>query len=216
MLSRTAADGRSRSVEENDPSGLSTDPKASRREPPIAERVPPPSLRLSDARTPGRGLRGGWSATRPTSRRCFDKLRRPHPQGCPARRPAGPIADESRAGHQPQDRQGALALFERGALSFCASADRDRKLRRSRRTRRRCCAHRCSGRGWRQGPGALTRQPCSGFSESATMNTMILVRLSDERRDDATNSHLALPIAERPFQPSLQFIMLQKSCCSAP
>ena len=35
------------------------------------------------------------------------QLRRPHPQGREARRPAGPAGDQGRADHQPQDRQGA-------------------------------------------------------------------------------------------------------------
>ena len=35
------------------------------------------------------------------------RLHRPHSQGREARRPAGPAGHESRAGHQPQDRQGA-------------------------------------------------------------------------------------------------------------
>ena len=35
------------------------------------------------------------------------RLRRPHPQGREARRPAGTGADQVRAGHQSQDRQGA-------------------------------------------------------------------------------------------------------------
>ena len=47
----------------------------------------------------------GPDSIRPISAR--GRLRRPHPQGREAGRPAGAGADQVRAGHQPQDRQGA-------------------------------------------------------------------------------------------------------------